>query len=69
MIMMMMMMITRCPMVSAVSVQTVTSAHAHKKPQHLGLTYLDLSDCPHVDDTSLRLVVESCPQVIILHPV
>ena len=29
--------------------------------------YLDLSDCPHVDDTSLRLVVESCPQLQFLY--
>ena len=35
--------------------------------KHIPLQYLDLSDCPHVDDTSLRLVVESCPQVRIIN--
>ena len=62
--------VTGCPMVSAVSVQTQDrgpGAHARGQPHHLGLTYLDLSDCPHVDDTSLRLVVESCPQLQYLY--
>ena len=62
--------VTGCPMVSAVSVQTQDrgpGAHAQGLPHHLGLTYLDLSDCHHVDDTSLRLVVESCPQLQYLY--
>ena len=29
----------------------------------LPLTYLDMSDCVRLDDLSLRLVVESCPQL------
>ena len=49
-------------MVSAVN---VTSGSGKNK--HLNIQYLDLSDCPHVDDTSLRLVVESCPQLQYLY--
>ena len=54
--------VSGCPMVSAVSVSTGAGAN-----RHLGIQYLDLSDCPHVDDTSLRLVVESCPQLQYLY--
>ena len=54
--------VSGCPMVSAVNVASGTSEN-----KHLGIQYLDLSDCPHVDDTSLRLVVESCPQLQYLY--
>ena len=54
--------VSGCPMVSAVSVTTGAGAN-----RHLGIQYLDLSDCQHVDDTSLRLVVESCPQLQYLY--
>ena len=54
--------VSGCPMVSAVSVTTGVGAN-----KHLGIQYLDLSDCQHVDDTSLRLVVESCPQLQYLY--
>lgn len=50
-----------CPMVSAVGLASGES------PRHLSIQYLDLSDCPHVDDTCLRLVVESCPQLHYLY--
>jgi len=50
-----------CPMVSAVGLA------AGESTRHLAIQYLDLSDCPHVDDTSLRLVVESCPQIQFLY--
>jgi len=50
-----------CPMVSAVGLA------AGESTRHLAIQYLDLSDCPHVDDTSLRLVVESCPQLQFLY--
>jgi len=50
-----------CPMVSAVGLA------AGESTRHLTIQYLDLSDCPHVDDTSLRLVVESCPQLQFLY--
>lgn len=54
--------VSGCPMVSAVNVASGTTEN-----KHLGIQYLDLSDCPHVDDTSLRLVVESCPQLQYLY--
>ena len=54
--------VSGCPMVSAVSVTSGVGAN-----KHLGIQYLDLSDCQHVDDTSLRLVVESCPQLQYLY--
>jgi len=60
--------ISGCPMVSAVNIPVHPPG---SKPdivkQHLNIQYLDLSDCPHVDDTSLRLVVESCPQLQFLY--
>ncbi len=34
---------------------------------HLPLQFLDMSDCARLDDTSLRLVVESCPQLQFLY--
>ena len=32
----------------------------------LQLQYLDVSDCPAVDDTSVRLAVENCTQLLYL---
>ena len=50
-----------CGLVSGVGVTT-----SHLSP-HLPLQFLDMSDCSRLDDTSLRLVVESCPQLQFLY--
>lgn len=50
--------VTGCPMVSAIN---VSQSGAERRT--LPLQYLDMSDCADVDDTSLRLIVENCPQL------
>ena len=53
--------VSGCGLVSGVGVTT-----SHLSP-HLPLQFLDMSDCSRLDDTSLRLVVESCPQLQFLY--
>ena len=49
-------------MVSAINV-----SQSGGERRTLPLQYLDMSDCADVDDTSLRLIVENCPQLQYLY--
>ena len=49
-----------CPMVNTVY---LAGPLARQRPGGLQLQYLDISDCPAVDDTSVRLAVENCTQL------
>jgi hypothetical protein len=53
--------VSGCGLVSGVGVT------ASPTSPHLPLQLLDMSDCARLDDTSLRLVVESCPQLQFLY--
>ena len=51
--------VTGCVLVSGVGVAAAPGSPTPRLPLH----YLDMSDCPRLDDTALRLVVDSCPQI------
>merc|ERR1712106_1087243 len=56
--------VSGCPMVT-----TVTAMHSSGSSwqSSLHLQHLDLSDCPAVDDTSMKIVTASCPHLTVLH--
>ena len=62
--------ISGCPMVTAISVPSpparLTRHHPGLSHHSLVLQYLDMSDCPSVDDTSVKMAVENCPQLVYL---
>ena len=57
-------------MVTAISVPSpparLTRHHPGLSHHSLVLQYLDMSDCPSVDDTSVKMAVENCPQLVYL---
>ena len=51
-------------MVTGITMPLVPGRFCRLSPRPtLGLTYLDMSDCPSVDDTSVKMVVENCPRL------
>ena len=59
-------------MVTAISVPSPPARLTRHHPvpglsrHSLVLQYLDMSDCPSVDDTSVKMAVENCPQLVYL---
>ena len=57
----------RRPFTASPSMMTLQPPPGQQQPQfsrrQLGLTWLDLTDCVSVEDSGLKMIVETCPQL------